>query len=222
MQELEKIIGYKFNDKKILERALTHSSYTKKSDTPDNNERLEFLGDAVLELIISEFLFKNYKKMDEGNLSRFRSKIVCETSLALIAKKINLGKFLKLSHGEEINGGREKNSILSDATEALFAAIFLDSNFATAKNFILNLITNTKEIMDTNNIVDAKSRLQEIFQEKSEIPLVYEIIDESGPAHEKIYVAQVSHENKILGQGHGHSKKEAEQEAAIYAINNLA
>lgn len=220
MQNLEKIIGYTFKNKKLLDLALTHSSYTKKSDF-ENNERLEFLGDAVLELSVSEFLYKNYKNMNEGDLSRFRSKIVCETSLALIAKKIDLGKYLKLSYGEAASGGRNKNSILSDAMEALFAAIFLDSGFINAQNVILNLIRTTNGIIDENNIIDPKSQLQELLQEKSSEPVVYKIIKESGPAHKKTYVSQVSHEGKILGRGCGKTKKDAEQEAAIQAINNL-
>ena len=159
--------------------------------------------------------------MHEGELSRFRSKIVCETSLAIIAKKIYLGNYLKLSSGEESSGGRDKNSILSDALEALFGAIFLDSNFYKAKSIILNLLKSVDSIFDPNNIIDPKSHLQEILQEKSTMPIIYEIIKESGPSHNKIYVSQVSHDGKILGSGCGKSKKDSEQQAALQAINNL-
>lgn len=220
MQEIENIIGYKFKNKSLLDLALTHSSYVQKSNEL-NNERLEFLGDAVLELSVSEFLYKNYKDMSEGELSRFRSKIVCETSLALIAKKNRIGNYLKLSRGEETSGGRNKNSILSDAMEAIFGAVFIDSNFSKAKAVVFNLLNSTKGILDKNNIIDPKSHLQELLQEKSAQPIIYKIIDESGPAHKKTYVSQVSHEGKILGHGSGHTKKDSEQQAALQAIKNL-
>ena len=214
LKELEKKIGYDFKNKNLLELALIHSSYNNNLHL-ENNERLEFLGDAVLELTVSEFLFNNYKDMSEGNLSRVRAKIVCEESLAVIAKKILLGEFLKLGH--------YKNSILSDAMEAVFAAIFLDSDFENAKQIILNLIEQNLDLKNINpeNLIDPKSHLQELLQENSTEPISYKIINESGPDHNKIYTAQVWHENKCLGQGVGKSKKDAEQEAALQAINKF-
>ena len=222
LKELEKKIGYDFKNKNLLELALVHSSYNNNSHL-ENNERLEFLGDAVLELTVSEFLFNNYKDMSEGNLSRVRAKIVCEESLAAIAKKILLGEFLKLGHGEKINNGQYKNSILSDAMEAVFAAIFLDGDFENAKQIILNLIEQNLDLKNINpeNLIDPKSHLQELLQENSTEPISYKIINESGPDHNKIYTAQVWHENKCLGQGVGKSKKDAEQEAALQAINKF-
>ena len=219
LKALEDKLGYSFKNIDLLELAVTHSSYNDNSDSV-NNERLEFLGDAVLELSISEFLFKNNKNMSEGNLSRLRAKIVCEESLAVIANDLCLGRFLKLGKSEKISNGQNKNSILSDAMEAVFAAIFLDSNFENTKRVILNLINKNLDLanMTPENLIDPKSHLQELVQEISSEPVNYIIINESGPDHNKVYTAQVWHENKCLGQGDGKSKKDAEQKAALQAI----
>jgi ribonuclease-3 len=159
--------------------------------------------------------------MDEGKLSRFRSKIVCESSLADAARQLNLGEFLKLGHGETTTGGRNKSSILSDALEAVFGAIFLDSNFDIAKKIIISVLKDSMNVFSEEDIIDPKSHLQEILQENSTNPVIYKIISESGPAHKRSYVAQVSHDGRILGEGSGKNKKEAEQHAASQAINKL-
>lgn len=222
LKSLEDKLGYNFKNIDLLELAVTHSSYNNSSDS-ENNERMEFLGDAVLGFSVSEFLFKNNKNMSEGNLSRLRANIVCEESLAMIANKIGLGKCLKLGKSERINNGQYKNSILSDAMEAVFAAIFLDSDFENTKRVILNLINKNLDLanMTPENLIDPKSHLQELVQEMSAEPISYIIINESGPDHDKVYTAQVWHENKCLGQGDGKSKKDAEQKAALQAIKNF-
>jgi ribonuclease-3 len=213
--ELEKELDYFFEDKKLLELALTHSSFSR-----DNNERLEFLGDAVLELITTQFLFNEYDDQREGELTKLRSKMVCESNLANIAKKINLGNFLNLSNGEEKGNGREKNSILSDAVEAIIGAIFLDSDFYKTKEVVLKLI---KENTDIKNFCldDPKSKLQEIIQNFSNKPLIYKTIKESGPDHDKIYTVQIIHNKEILSEGMGKSKKEAEQMAAFKYLKDF-
>jgi len=217
---LEKEIKYDFKNKSLLDLALTHGSFGK-SENGVNNERLEFLGDAVLELAVSEFLYKKHVDMNEGELSRFRSNIVCEASLASLARKIKLGEYLKLGSGEDTSGGRNKNSILSDALEALFGAIFLDSDFYHARDVIIRLLKSSQEVLSKKTLVDSKSCLQELLQENSTEPVIYKIINESGPAHDRTYVAQVSHAGRILGEGFGKTKKEAEQYAATRAISKL-
>lgn len=224
LKELQSRIDYYFDDERRLKQALTHSSYTNehKKKVTDNNERMEFLGDAVLEIIISEFLFINYPLMKEGELSRLRASIVCEQMLAKKARKIKLGKYLVLGHGEDFSGGRDRESILADAFEAVIGAVFLDGGLESAKLFVLNtFVKDIKELQGKYKSIDYKSYLQELIQAQSKRPLVYEIISESGPDHNKVFEAMVIHDKNTLGTGKGKTKKEAEQNAALASINRL-
>ncbi|WP_105616476.1 ribonuclease III [Vallitalea okinawensis] len=224
LQTFEQVIQYQFNNKELLAQALTHTSYAneKKGNKSTHNERLEFLGDAVLEIIISEYLFFNYSKLSEGELTKFRAKIVCEPALAYMAKKINLGDFLYLGKGEMLSGGKERPSILSDAFEAVIGAVYLDGGLRKAKSVVKKiLLENLDEYGIKNLFTDYKTELQEIIQSKSNIPLKYGIIREEGPAHNKTFVAAVSHKDQIIGSGSGKNKKEAEQNAAKDALKSL-
>lgn len=217
----EKKINYSFSKKELLITALTHSSYIneKKNKLNKYNERLEFLGDSVLGLIITEYLYKSFTYLSEGNLTVIRSKIVCEKGLAKCATELGFGEFLLLGKGEEMTGGRLRNSILSDAFEAVIAAIYLDGGLERARNFILpnmnTLITNSVEGTVS---IDYKTRLQEMLQKNGEYNIVYAVIDESGPAHDKIFITEVRINGEVNGQGTGKSKKESEQKAAKNAL----
>lgn len=218
LEELEEKLGYHFHDRRLLEQALCHSSYTNERhmDRLLNNERLEFLGDAVLELATSEYLYLNYPEMPEGEATRTRASIVCEQTLALCARDLGLGTWLRLGKGEELTGGRERDSITSDAMEALLGAIYLDGGFANAKEFVHHFILN--DIEHKKLFFDSKTILQEQIQSETEEPLRYELIKEEGPDHNKRFTVTVSLGNDILGTGSGRTKKAAEQEAAYRAI----
>lgn len=221
LKELEARIGYKFQDVSLLERALRHSSFTNEKRMPKQecNERLEFLGDAVLELVSSEFLFKEYPKVSEGELTKTRASMVCEPSLAFCARDIDLGKYLLLGKGEEATGGRQRDSVTSDAMEALIGAIYLDSGFTNAKEFIHHFILTDLE--DKKLFYDSKTILQEIVQANMTGNVSYELIDEQGPDHNKIFEVEARIGGKAWGRGKGSSKKSAEQQAAYEAILNL-
>ena len=218
LEELEKKLGYTFQDRKLLEHALCHSSYANERhwDRLENNERLEFLGDAVLELITSEYLYKNYPKMPEGEATRTRASIVCEQTLALCARDLGLGDWLRLGKGEELTGGRDRDSITSDAMEALLGAVYLDGGFANAKEFVHHFILN--DIEHKKLFYDSKTILQEQIQSETEVPIHYELIKEEGPDHNKRFTVQVLLETEVLGTGCGRTKKAAEQEAAYRAL----
>ncbi len=218
LEELEKKLNYHFKDRKLLEQALCHSSYANERhmDRLQNNERLEFLGDAVLELATSEFLYLNYPKMPEGEATRTRASIVCEQTLALCAKELGLGEWLKLGKGEEQTGGRERDSITSDAMEALLGAIYLDGGFASAKEFVRRFILNDME--HRKLFFDSKTILQEQIQGETEESLHYKLIKEEGPDHNKRFTVSVSLGEQTLGLGRGRTKKAAEQEAAYQAL----
>ncbi len=221
LREIEEIVGHKFEDTTLIELAFTHSSYSNEMKLGKlmNNERLEFLGDAVLELITSEFLFRKYPLKHEGELTKIRASIVCEHTLARFAREINLGKFLLLGKGEDSTGGRDRSSLLANTVEAIIGAIYLDAGYKRARKFIKKrLLVN---IEDRNLFVDNKTYLQEILQKNSNKAIVYELVEESGPDHMKHFVMEVRHGDKIIGRGEGKSKKSAEQEAANDAINNL-
>ncbi|MGN0346825.1 MAG: ribonuclease III [Lachnospiraceae bacterium] len=222
LSELEKIIDYEFRNQELLRKAMTHSSYAneRKINKIECNERLEFLGDAVLEMISSNFLFHQFPKMPEGDLSRIRASLVCETALAECAKNISLGDYIFLGKGEAGGGGREKASVTSDAFEALIGAIFLDGGIAAAEKFILsNVLSDAKEKME---FYDSKSVLQELIQQKKDAsPIHYQIIGESGPEHQKQFVVQVLIGETVYGQGTGKNKKTAEKMAALEAIRKL-
>lgn len=217
MKEFEEVIGYKFKDKGLLKQALMHSSYAheKYMERLSDNERLEFLGDAVLEIISSEFLYHNYPNLSEGELTKLRASIVCEPTLAMCTKEIDLGKYILLGKGEDLTGGRERKSILSDAMEAVIGAIYLDGGFANAKEFVLKYIL--KDIEHKKLFYDSKTILQEVVQSKH-AELRYELIGESGPDHDKCFTVEVFVGEQSLGKGSGRTKKGAEQEAAYQAL----
>jgi len=218
---LQHTLGYVFSDAGKLQQALTHSSFVYEHDlgAEASNERLEFLGDAVLELLTSDFLFKKYLKLSEGELSKSRARLVCEITLSNHARRLGLGSYLRLGRGETSSGGADKDSILSDALEAIIGAIYLDGGFKKAQGFVIShLLQDDVLNVVQSPILDPKSSLQEKVQKFSREPLVYEITDESGPAHQKLFTVQVTHENQVLGTGTGKSKKEAEREAAAIAL----
>lgn len=221
IEELEIIIGYEFKNKKFITEALTHSSYANEHrlDKSNNNERLEFLGDAVLEVVVSENLFISNEKMPEGELTKLRASIVCEKSLAFCARKIDLGEFLLLGKGEDVSGGRNRDSVISDAFEAVIGAMYLDGGIEVSKRFINK---NVLEYMDENRIFqDSKTTLQEMVQLEAGRELNYVLKETSGPDHNKIFKIEAVLEGEVIGQGIGRSKKEAEQKAAFDAINNI-
>ena len=218
LEELENKLGYHFHDRRLLEHALCHSSYANERhwDRLQNNERLEFLGDAVLELATSEFLYQNYPTMPEGEATRTRASIVCEQTLALCARDLGLGELLRLGKGEELTGGRDRDSITSDAMEALLGAIYLDGGFANAKEFVHHFILN--DIEHKKLFYDSKTILQEQIQSETEEPIHYELVKEEGPDHNKRFTVNVVLGEKVLGSGSGRTKKAAEQEAAYRAL----
>lgn len=218
LKKLEKKIGYEFQNKKLLTQAMTHSSYTNEHKVGKhfNNERLEFLGDAVLELVSSEFLFRKYREYPEGELTKLRASMVCEPTLALCAREINLGSYLLLGKGEEATGGRERDSIISDAMEALIGAIYLDGGFASAKEFIDRFVLN--DIENKRLFYDSKTILQELVQAAFEEPVAYELTGEEGPDHDKTFHVEVHIGGDVYGAGSGRTKKAAEQEAAYRTI----
>lgn len=218
LKELENRIGYTFKDFNLLKQAMTHSSYANEHRLSKftNNERLEFLGDAVLEIITSEFLFVNYPKLHEGDLTKMRASIVCEQTLAISSKEIELGKFLLLGKGEDMTGGRERSSIVSDAMEALIGALYLDGGFEASKCFIKKYILT--DIKDKQLFYDSKTILQEIIQSDYTEELIYNLIDEKGPDHDKRFIVSVTIGEKEIGKGIGKTKKAAEQEAAYDAL----
>lgn len=221
MSELEKTVGYTFQDPKLLELALTHSSYAHEhyAGKRHDNERLEFLGDAVLELVSSDYLFHNYNEYPEGELTKLRASIVCEQSLAMCAEAISLGKYLRLGNGEDSTGGRLRASITSDAMEALIGAIYLDGGFANAKEFVLDYVLN--DIEHKKLFFDSKTILQEIVQANFKEVISYHLIGEEGPDHNKTFRVAVHIGEEEYGVGEGRTKKAAEQEAAYISILKL-
>ena len=221
MESLEKKLGYTFRDRSLLSEALNHSSYANehRSAEVSSNERLEFLGDSVLGFVTAEFLFKTYGKLPEGDLTRIRAALVCEQSLYEVAKFLGLGQYLKLGKGEEAGGGRERISILADATEAVFAAVYLDGGMERVRELICRVLLSRAPAAEERR--DYKTTLQEIVQRRSGQVLTYHMVDESGPDHNKTFLFQVRLNGAPVGQGRGHSKKEAEQAAARDALEKL-
>ena len=216
-EEFQKIIGYQFQDGKLLLQALTHSSYANEKHMKHaDNERLEFLGDAVLELVSSEFLFLNYPELSEGDLTKLRASLVCEPTLAGCTASIQLGEFIRLGKGEDQTGGRERKSILSDALEALIGAVYLDGGFTNAKEFILKFILT--DIEHKKLFYDSKTILQEYVQGNYKEILNYRLVEESGPDHNKNFSVEARIGEKTIGSGSGRTKKAAEQEAAYQAL----
>ena len=223
-KEIEKKLGYEFKNKSLLHNAFIHSSYNNESKNPykNNNERLEFLGDAILELIISEFLYNNYPRLTEGELTKMRAKIVCTNSLSESAIKLNIGNFLLMGKGEESQGGRVRKSILADTMEAIIGAIYLDSGLESTRKFIILQLKSIIINVDQGNInKDYKTIFQEKVQSKKDLELLYKLIKEEGPDHNKIFYVDVFINNKKVGSGKGKNKKEAEQNAAKEAIKYL-
>ena len=217
LKKFQEKIGYQFKDEQLLKQALTHSSYANEKHLKklSDNERLEFLGDAVLELTSSEFLFAHYPKLTEGQLTKLRASIVCEPTLAMCTETIGLGDYLFLGKGEDQTGGRTRKSILSDAMEAVIGAIYLDGGFANAKEFVLKFIMT--DIENKHLFYDSKTILQEVVQGEHE-QLTYVLLEESGPDHDKSFLVGVLIGNKEISTGTGRTKKAAEQEAAYQAL----
>ncbi len=227
MQEQERIklleekIGYTFGNRALLQQALTHSSYAneRKTNRIKDYERIEFLGDAVLELVSSEFIYKTYPDYLEGEMTKLRSTYVCESSLAFCARELHLGEFLYLGKGETHTGGRDRDSILADCVESIIGAIFLDSDFEQAKSFIHRCVLSD---LETRRLFyDSKSSLQEMVQTEGRHQIVYTLVEESGPEHRKIFKVEVTLDNCSIGVGEGKSKKLAEQNAAYEGIRFL-
>ena len=220
IEDFQEMIGYKFKSEGLLRQALTHSSYANEKHLKkhSDNERLEFLGDAVLELVSSDFLYKNYEDVSEGELTKKRASIVCEPTLALCTEAIHLGDYLFLGKGEDLTGGRSRKSILSDALEAVIGAIYLDGGLANAKEFIEKYILT--DIEKKQLFYDSKTILQEVVQGEHET-MSYILINESGPDHNKSFTVEVQIDNQVISTGTGPTKKAAEQEAAYRALLKL-
>ncbi len=214
----------KFKNMNLLKTALTHSSFVNehRSDDLVDNERLEFLGDAVLELAMSEYLFTNNSNYSEGEMTKIRAQHVCETALVTFAQAISLGDYLLLGKGEEISGGRQRPAILADAFEALLGAIYLDLGFSVVYQFLEKIVFPFVNDNNYINVTDYKSMLQELVQTDNNRSIRYEIISEVGPAHSKTFVSEVYMDDITMGTGEGHSKKEAEQNAAKVALTKMA
>ena len=218
IRNFQSAIGYEFKDISLLEQAMTHSSYSGGKNN-GSNERLEFLGDSVLQLTVSKYLFSNMTTEPEGGMTKLRASIVCENSLYNFAKKLGLGRYLLLGKGEEMTGGRERRSILADAFEALIAAIYLDGGLEKAQEFILRYVPSIEALKSGKvKLGDYKTILQEIIQQNPEEHVSYEVTEEDGENHHKIFHATVLLNGQGIGKGSGHSKKEAEQAAAKEAI----
>ena len=212
--QLETIIGYKFKNPELLEIALTHTSYANESRTPvKHNERLEFLGDSVLQIVSADYLFHAYADRPEGDLTRIRASLVSEGALFQFAQEIHLGEYLRLGRGEERCGGRTRPSVVSDAFEALIAALYLDGGMDVARSFILPFITEGKHAE-----ADYKTRLQEIIQKNPEERVEYVLVSAEGPDHDKKFVVEVHLNSNVIGRGASRSKKGAEQAAAHEAL----
>lgn len=215
-EELEEKLHYHFKNKELLITALTHSSYANESKTPTlYNERLEFLGDSVLSVVVANYLF-HHSTRPEGELSRMRASLVSEDALFQFAQEIHLGEYLRLGHGEDLGGGRNRPSVVSDAFEAVIAALYLDGGFEVARNFIMPFITEGKTAEE-----DYKTRLQEVVQQDPSAVLKYEVTGESGPDHNKQFTVCVWRNGQLLAEGRGRSKKAAEQHAAKVALEKL-
>ena len=216
ISELETKLGYSFKDKNLIILALSHSSYINELTNKNRqcNERIEFLGDAILEMVSSEYLYKNRPNDKEGVLSKQRAALVCEKALATAARSIDLGDFLLLGKGEAANGGANRDSILADAFEAVIGALYLDGGYEVVSKFVI------KRVLESGNgiFVDYKSRFQEIVQGRSNAKIVYELVGETGPEHDRKFEVTVSINGLVLGHGVGHNKKSAEQNAAMEAI----
>ena len=217
-QELEKKIGYTFQNRALLKQAVTHSSFAneQKINRQKHYERLEFLGDAVLELVSSDFLFQTHPEMPEGQLTKLRASMVCEPALAYCAKDLTLDSYIQLGRGEEATGGRYRDSIVSDVMEAVIGAIYLDGGMEPARTYIHRFILSDLE--NKQLFLDSKTNLQEYMQQNLIKEFHYRLVEESGPEHDKVFLVEVVMEEKVLGRGKGRTKKAAEQQAAYEAL----
>lgn len=223
LKELESLLGVTFKNKNLLKTALTHRSYLNESSENDlkNNERLEFLGDAVLELITTEYLYERYPERPEGELTSFRSALVKTTSLSETSLDLNIGDFIMMSRGEEVTGGRTRPYILANTFESILGAIYIDQGYDVAKTFVTNkLLPKTTAIIENRLDIDSKSRLQELSQEILNFTPVYDLVSSKGPDHDKNFLMAVKIKGKVFGEGNGKNKQEAEQNAAKYALDN--
>lgn len=219
MESFEEIIGYTYQNKALMSEALTHSSYANEGHKGvKNNERLEFLGDSVLSVVVAEFLFTHYRHQPEGELTKLRAALVCEQSLYQFALKIHLGDYIHVGKGEEHTGGRNRPSILSDAFEAVIASIYLDGGFEEAKRFVLRFIPEELDRTKVGTQSDYKTALQEIIQKNREEKIEYVLVKEAGPDHNKAFTVEVHLNSNVIGTGKGRSKKQAEQFAAKEAL----
>lgn len=221
ISKLEKKLGIKFKSKNLLKEALTHRSYLNENPhwPVNHNERLEYLGDAVLELVVTEFLFRTYPDAPEGQLTSFRAALVNYQMLAEVARETGLENYILLSRGEAKDKGKAREVILANALEAVIGALYLDSNYKAAKKFIDKFVLiHLAEVMKKGLYQDPKSRLQEIIQEKFKVTPIYRVLEEAGPAHQKKFLVGVFYDNKLIAKGSGSSKQEAEREAAAAAL----
>lgn len=219
MDGLEQKLGYKFNNINLLKNALTHSSYANEVRNGfSSNERLEFLGDSVLSIVVSDYIYKHYPNMPEGELTKLRASLVCEKSLCAFSRELELGSYLMLGKGEDRGGGRERDSILADAFEAVLAAIYLDGGMEPARRHVMNFVLRELKHTDDEVFKDYKTALQEIIQRNPEESVTYILIDESGPDHDKSFTVEVRLNSNVIGKGTGKNKKRAEQMAAKEAL----
>lgn len=224
VKKLEKRLKYRFKNRELLLLAITHSSFANENKTfrMQSNERLEFLGDAVLNLVVSEHIYLKYPELPEGELTKIRAAIVCEPTISNCAKEFDLGDYILLGKGEEMTGGRRRVSILSDIFEAVTGAVYLDGGLRQAKRFLLGALGKYMNDIEGQNVfIDYKTRLQEMVQRDGEVRIVYEVSGESGPEHDKVFEVQVRAGSNVIGKGKGKSKKEAEQAAASNAIKGM-
>jgi ribonuclease-3 len=220
--ELQKKLMVKFNDMNLLKQAFTHASYVNEHrPMPEDNERLEFLGDAVLELAVSEFLYEHFRDYSEGEMTRLRASIVCEPSLVKYAQTLQFGQYVLLGKGEERAGGRERPALLADVFEAFVGALYLDQGLSPVKRFLQQVMFPDITVEDKPRFTDFKTQLQEYIQQRAMSPLEYRIVEERGPAHDREFVAEVWMDEQRLGGGMGRSKKEAEQKAASEALTEF-
>ena len=222
INELETAIGYQFRNITLLQNALSHSSYATERwhDSLKSNERLEFLGDSVLGMVVADYLYRNFPNRPEGELTRMRADMVCEKTLATVANTLGLGQHLMLGRGEELGGGRQRESILADAVESVIAACYLDGGMEAAKQFIQKFILVNVPLTKLKN-ADYKTALQELVQQKKNQVLAYNLVGESGPDHDKEFRVELTINGKVVGVGVGSSKKRAEQAAAHEAMELL-
>ena len=217
--EFEEKLGYSFKDKSLLELALTHSSFANENKLKKNNERFEFLGDSVLGFVTAEYLFTEFKNRPEGEMTKLRAAVVCEKSLFKFAEQIDLGKYILLGRGEDSTGGRNRPSVVSDAFEAIIAAIYIDGGMEAVRPYILRFIKDA--VKREASFKDNKSLLQEEIQKVKGNTLTYEEVGEEGPDHDKTFIFKVSLNGEVIGEGKGKSKKEAEQNAAGSALEKI-